>query len=76
MKLHYTDLTDASSLHRWLHTILPNKVYKASQSHVTVSFEILEYTADLVTTGALRFLEEVRSHILATRRSHRGQVFL
>lgn len=71
MKLHYADLTDASSLRRWIDTISPDEIYNlAAQSHVAVSFEIPDYTADVVATGSLRLLEALRSHITATGRTH------
>lgn len=71
MKLHYADVTDASSLRRWIDSLLPDEIYNlAAQSHVAVSFEIPDYTADVVATGALRLLEALRSHVAATGRSH------
>ncbi|XP_071716284.1 GDP-mannose 4,6 dehydratase 1 [Rutidosis leptorrhynchoides] len=71
MKLHYADLTDASSLRRWIDTIAPDEIYNlAAQSHVAVSFEIPDYTADVVATGSLRLLEALRSHIVSSGRSH------
>ncbi|CAM6045059.1 unnamed protein product [Sphagnum compactum] len=69
MKLHYGDLTDASALRKWVDIICPDEVYNlGAQSHVGVSFENPDYTADVVATGALRLLEAVRSHIEATGR--------
>jgi GDPmannose 4,6-dehydratase len=59
--LHYADLTDGSSLSALLHELEPDEVYNlGAQSHVKVSFEIPEFTADVVAGGALRLLEAIR----------------
>ncbi len=60
-KLHFGDLADTSSLVQIIKTIQPDEIYNlAAQSHVKVSFEIPEYTADVVAVGILRILEAVR----------------
>ena len=59
--LHYGDLTDASNLTRILQDIRPDEVYNlGAQSHVAVSFESAEYTANVDALGALRLLEAIR----------------
>ena len=60
-KLHYGDLTDSMNLVRLVQEIKPDEIYNlAAQSHVAVSFECPEYTADAVGMGALRILEAIR----------------
>lgn len=60
-KLHYGDLTDSSNLTRILQEVQPDEVYNlGAQSHVAVSFESPEYTADVDGTGTLRILESIR----------------
>jgi GDPmannose 4,6-dehydratase len=62
--LHYGDLADGTNLRRVLEVARPDEVYNlAAQSHVKVSFEEAEYTADIVATGTLRLLECLRDHI-------------
>lgn len=60
-KLHYGDLTDSSNLTRILAEVEPDEVYNlGAQSHVAVSFEAPEYTADVDAIGTLRLLEAIR----------------
>ncbi|MCH2094414.1 MAG: GDP-mannose 4,6-dehydratase [Rhodobacteraceae bacterium] len=60
-KLHYGDLTDSSNLTRILREVEPDEVYNlGAQSHVAVSFEAPEYTADVDAIGGLRLLEAIR----------------
>ena len=60
-KLHYGDLTDTSSLIRIIGDIKPDEIYNlGAQSHVAVSFESPEYTADVDAIGTLRILEAIR----------------
>lgn len=59
--LHYGDLTDSSNLTRLLSEVRPDEVYNlGAQSHVAVSFEVPEYTADVDALGTLRLLEAIR----------------
>ncbi len=59
--LHYGDLIDASSLNRLLEKIEPDEIYNlAAQSHVKVSFDIPDYTAQVDALGTLRFLDAIR----------------
>ncbi|VEB45329.1 GDP-mannose 4,6-dehydratase [Chromobacterium violaceum] len=61
IKLHYGDLTDSSNLTRILSEVQPDEVYNlGAQSHVAVSFEAPEYTADVDAIGTLRLLEAIR----------------
>ena len=61
LKLHYGDLTDSSNLTRILRDVEPDEVYNlGAQSHVAVSFEAPEYTADVDAMGTLRLLEAIR----------------
>ena len=68
--LHYGDLADAASLRRIVDKAKPDEVYNlAAQSHVRISFDIAEYTADTVFMGTLRLLEAIRDHM-----DHTGRV--
>jgi GDPmannose 4,6-dehydratase len=70
--LHYGDVTDASGLRRLIEKVQPDEIYNlAAQSHVRVSFDQPEYTADVVATGTLRLLECFRDYVANTARQVR-----
>lgn len=61
INLHYGDMTDSSSLIRIIQQVQPDEIYNlAAQSHVKVSFDVPEYTAEADAIGTLRMLEAVR----------------
>ncbi len=63
-RLHYGDLSDGSGLRQVIETVQPDEIYNlAAQSHVRISFDQPEYTADVVGTGTLRLLEAYRDYI-------------
>ncbi len=65
---HYGDLTDSSNLNRILERVQPDEIYNlAAQSHVRVSFEVPEYTAEVDAVGTLRFLDAIKEIGLNTR---------
>ncbi|MGE5571322.1 MAG: GDP-mannose 4,6-dehydratase [Rhodospirillales bacterium] len=66
--LHYADLTDGGSLTNVLYDVRPDEIYNlGAQSHVKVSFDVVEYTADAAGMGALRLLEAIRRTGLKAR---------
>jgi len=66
--LHYGDLTDSSNLNRLVEKIKPTEIYNlGAQSHVQVSFEVPEYTAEVDGIGTLRFLDAIKEVGLKTR---------
>jgi GDPmannose 4,6-dehydratase len=66
--LHYGDLTDSSNLNRLVEKIQPTEIYNlGAQSHVQVSFEVPEYTAEVDGVGTLRFLDAIKETGLKTR---------
>ncbi|OGX35496.1 MAG: GDP-mannose 4,6-dehydratase, partial [Omnitrophica WOR_2 bacterium RIFCSPHIGHO2_02_FULL_52_10] len=68
IKLVYGDLNDASSLNQIIKTIEPDEVYNlGAQSHVRVSFDIPEYTAETVAVGTIRLLEAIRESGIQTK---------
>jgi GDPmannose 4,6-dehydratase len=72
LHLHYGDVTDGSGLRHVIETVQPDEIYNlAAQSHVRVSFDQPEYTADVVATGTLRLLDAVRDYTSNTGRQVR-----
>ncbi len=72
LNLHYGDLTDSTGLRRIIEAAQPDEIYNlGAQSHVKVSFELPEYTADADAMGTLRLLDCVRDHALHTGRTVR-----
>lgn len=66
--LHYGDLTDSSNLNRLVERIHPDEIYNlGAQSHVQVSFEVPEYTAEVDGIGTLRFLDAIKEAGVKTR---------
>lgn len=62
MKLHYGDMTDSSSLVKVISSVQPTEIYNlAAQSHVMVSFEVSEYTAEVDAVGTVRLLDAIRT---------------
>lgn len=61
--LHYGDLTDSSSMNNLIRTVQPDEVYNlAAQSHVGISFEVPEYTAEATGVGTIKLLEAIRQN--------------
>ena len=68
LRLHYGDLNDASSLNRLLRTLRPDEIYNlGAQSHVRVSFDVPEYTAEVTGVGTVRLLEAIRESEISPR---------
>ena len=64
LRLHYGDVSDGAGLRHVIHQVQPDEMYNlAAQSHVRVSFDQAEYTADVVATGTLRLLEALRDYV-------------
>jgi GDPmannose 4,6-dehydratase len=74
LTLHYGDLADTSALRHVLEKVEPDEIYNlGAQSHVKVSFDIPEYTADIGAVGTLRMLEALRDYV--SRRGHPARFY-
>ena len=72
LHLEYGDMSDGSSLRRLLFRVKPAEIYNlAAQSHVRISFDQAEYTADVDAVGTLRLLEAMRDYVSNTNREIR-----
>ena len=68
LELHYGDLTDSSNLNRILEKVKPDEIYNlGAQSHVKVSFEVPEYTAEVDGIGVIRFLDAIKETGINTK---------
>lgn len=68
MHLHYGDMTDSTRLTKLIGEIRPSEIYNlAAQSHVKVSFDLSEYTANVDALGTLRILDAIRTNGLEKR---------
>jgi GDPmannose 4,6-dehydratase len=68
LRLHYAELSDSSRLVKLVYELQPDEIYHlAAQSHVRVSFDMPEYTADITGLGTIRLLEAIRESGVATR---------
>ena len=66
--LHYSDLSDSSNISRLIEKIKPDEIYNlGAQSHVKVSFDMPEYTADVTAIGALRILDAIKKTYIGTK---------
>ena len=76
-RLHYGDITDSSSVSSLIKKTKPDEIYNlAAQSHVAVSFEVPEYTANADALGALRILEAIKFHNENKTKFYQKQVHL
>ena len=68
--MHYGDITDSTSVSKIIESIKPDEIYNlAAQSHVAVSFEVPEYTANADALGALRILEAIKFHSIEKKQN-------
>src|SRR5262249_45654080 len=72
LHLHHGDMSNAARLRELIEQVQPDEIYNlAAQSHVRVSFDQAEYTADIVATGTLRLLEALRDYAMRNNQSPR-----